>query len=408
MAAMPPAGHAASLLFRESAGYLDFIGAGTLPGWDHVGLEVDGWVWESHPGYDYPGAIFQGILPHFAWDPDEAQHVSVPFESGVQRHHTAGSFRWNSHSRTVSPTPPGGFAAAPIDPVLAANMEFEILLESGSGYPSVSNPFNFTSAQQKGAGGQFTCVGLIEYAAEAAGLNCGEGFVPNALEVVPLTPQLMHWAASNPAVGQLACVPQNIKRWLSGFFDPVDFVLTDPLGRRVGYSAATGHLAEIPEMLYTGDSAETESLVILQPLSGAYHIELTGLGDNATVDIRDGMGNSVFTFDGFLATGQTVASQFTLVTAPLAGDFQEDGDVDADDLAAWGAAFGLAGAASHAQGDADGDQDVDGADFLVWQQQFTAAAAGAVPEPHVFVLVLCAFAASPRTAARARRARTTP
>ena len=72
------------------------------------------------------------------------------------------------------------------------------------------------------------------------------------------------------------------------------------------------------------------------------------------------------------------------VANPLAADFDEDGDVDAGDLAAWKSGFGATSAAEHYQGDANGDGAVDGADLLVWQQQFAAAAAVAnvtVPEP---------------------------
>jgi hypothetical protein len=71
-----------------------------------------------------------------------------------------------------------------------------------------------------------------------------------------------------------------------------------------------------------------------------------------------------------------------------AGDFEQDGDVDAADLAAWSQNVGLVGIATHRQGDADGDADVDGDDFLVWQRQVGGAgpALGAVPEAGAGVL----------------------
>ncbi len=50
-------------------------------------------------------------------------------------------------------------------------------------------------------------------------------------------------------------------------------------------------------------------------------------------------------------------------------DFNEDGTVDASDLAAWSDGFGENGGATHGQGDANGDMTVDGADLLVWQQR---------------------------------------
>jgi hypothetical protein len=73
----------------------------------------------------------------------------------------------------------------------------------------------------------------------------------------------------------------------------------------------------------------------------------------------------------------------------LDADFDEDGSVDADDLAAWEGGFGSG--TTKAQGDADADSDVDGADFLAWQRQFGSAppasvAAGAIPEPSALAL----------------------
>ena len=68
-------------------------------------------------------------------------------------------------------------------------------------------------------------------------------------------------------------------------------------------------------------------------------------------------------------------------------DFDNDGDVDATDLATLKTAFGTTAA-----GDADGDGDTDGGDLLLWQQQLggaplVAALNTAVPEPAMGVLV---------------------
>jgi hypothetical protein len=72
-------------------------------------------------------------------------------------------------------------------------------------------------------------------------------------------------------------------------------------------------------------------------------------------------------------------------------DFQEDHDVDNNDLAQWRANFGLATGATHTQGNADFDGDVDGHDFLTWQQQrgsgpLAASNADVVPEPGALLL----------------------
>ncbi|WP_017307199.1 hypothetical protein [Spirulina subsalsa] len=42
--------------------------------------------------------------------------------------------------------------------------------------------------------------------------------------------------------------------WLQGSFDSVDFILTDPLGRQMGYSQEFGFFNEIPNVLYTGEN----------------------------------------------------------------------------------------------------------------------------------------------------------
>jgi hypothetical protein len=77
--------------------------------------------------------------------------------------------------------------------------------------------------------------------------------------------------------------------------------------------------------------------------------------------------------------------RLTRNAAPAPADFDEDGDVDADDLSRWKMGLGATSAATHMQGDADADLDVDGADFLIWQRQLASSSAtsvsSAVPEP---------------------------
>jgi hypothetical protein len=64
-------------------------------------------------------------------------------------------------------------------------------------------------------------------------------------------------------------------------------------------------------------------------------------------------------------------------------DFNQDGAVNAADLAAWSANFGRSAGATKAQGDSNADGRVNGIDFLKWQQQFgrSGGAFAAVPEP---------------------------
>ena len=80
-----------------------------------------------------------------------------------------------------------------------------------------------------------------------------------------------------------------------------------------------------------------------------------------------------------------------LALAFLAGDFDEDGDVDGEDFLAWQRGFGTASGATHMDGDADGDGDVDGEDFLAWQREFGSglgSGTSAVPEPAALLLAL--------------------
>ena len=89
--------------------------------------------------------------------------------------------------------------------------------------------------------------------------------------------------------------------------------------------------------------------------------------------------------------GVTVALE---VNSTLAADFDNDADVDVDDLAIWEDGLGTTGGAGRSAGDADDDFDVDGADFFIWQQQFGTGAGSpvttGVPEPNGFWLALAA------------------
>jgi len=68
----------------------------------------------------------------------------------------------------------------------------------------------------------------------------------------------------------------------------------------------------------------------------------------------------------------------------LASDFNTDTFVDEQDLQLWEQGFGDSRA-----GDADHNGDTDGADFLVWQRQFSPnGVANLVPEPTALTLML--------------------
>lgn len=71
------------------------------------------------------------------------------------------------------------------------------------------------------------------------------------------------------------------------------------------------------------------------------------------------------------------------------GDFNHDGHIDGNDLAAWTNSYG-----NDAAGDADGDGKSDGNDFLIWQRHrdpaATDATAAAIPEPNSLALAVLA------------------
>ena len=104
------------------------------------------------------------------------------------------------------------------------------------------------------------------------------------------------------------------------------------------------------------------------------------------------------------------------VSPAFTADFDEDGDVDGDDLDQWEGDFGV-----NALSDADDDGDSDGGDFLVWQRQVgfgpsaqssgsvpVVPAGGAVPEPAslrlyalMAIAILCCRSTSIRHSVRA-------
>jgi hypothetical protein len=142
-------------------------------------------------------------------------------------------------------------------------------------------------------------------------------------------------------------------------------------------------------------------------ISGVFRPKFTGvtptLGNkwtliDAAVDVTGTFNELDFSMAPSLPTGQTYRVtrsnqgdrkllQFSVETiSQFSSDFDEDGDVDADDLVQWQGDFGVNG-----DSDAEGDGDSDGADFLAWQQQLgsgvmAATAGAAAPEPCTAVL----------------------
>jgi len=128
-------------------------------------------------------------------------------------------------------------------------------------------------------------------------------------------------------------------------------------------------------------------------LDGGEFLTLAGLWDIAglaeltdlSFQFRD---LNLGTFDGVI--------EFASLSDVFTADFDQDGDVDSDDLAKWEGDYDLNG-----DSDANGDGVSNGLDFLAWQSQFGSgigannSAASTIPEPTsqlLLLLLLCVAA----------------
>jgi hypothetical protein len=286
-----------------------------IPGFDHVGLNVGERVYESHPGY---GA---GTYT----DATGTESVNVRFVGGVQQQHSKGTFLNDAEIGASSPVE--ATDEIPIFYGIAEKMATFIEAQEGKPFLSISksglvavheNPFDLaalSSSQQKGGTGSYTNVGLLERAAEQAGANGGQGFIPDVLEendLVPLlSPALLHYALTHTA--QMEAVLQN-GSFLSGFFDPVDFILTDPEGRRIGHTGALGTLNEIPDAYYSGDGG-IEMFFLPEVVAGDYTLELFSLGFEYFAGIG-GQSGTIFSDRRFIEKGTTFLTTFRAVPIP--------------------------------------------------------------------------------------------
>jgi hypothetical protein len=113
---------------------------------------------------------------------------------------------------------------------------------------------------------------------------------------------------------------------------------------------------------------------------------LDGMPQEAAMDpdILPGTRKGLTTLD--LAFLRDIGWQTITPTIPNPPDYNGDGDVDGEDLAAWERWFGVNGNA-----DANGDGDTDGRDYLVWLRNYTGpnplSASQSVPEPTTAALL---------------------
>ncbi len=329
----------ASILFREKSGDNKDGTWGSkddeIPGFDHVAFHIDNLVYESHPGYS-PGI-------YLSMDGEESAFVSA--NNGVQAQHTKETFKHDS--RVLNSSPVIDFEEIPINMDLAKEMRGAInsQISIGAKFQSIAVGSleaiekTLSPSAQKGGDNSFTCVGLIEWAAEQAGRNGGQGFIRNSFEsfsypdlsVFPpvireaplLSPQLLIYAMK----GTLTI--DKIQQWFQGFFDPVDFIITDPLGRRLGFTEALGEINEIPGAFFSGNG-NLEQFFIPNPIAGSYAIDLVGVGKQVAGAIA-----SSFQAEGintFLSSGEKSSISFDIELIPgTPGDVNKDGVINEED-----------------------------------------------------------------------------
>ena len=364
----------AFLIFRETRpadkdGSWGFDADGA-PGFDHVGLNVDDLIYESHPGYP---AGFQTPpdygASHTYHSEDGLEQVNLVKYDGVQAQHTRATFIHNATLPGPTNSPVIAFEEVPINKILAEAMQAYIQTEQAAqGRFQVVDFGNFRETlspdAQKGGKGTFTGVGLIERAAQEVGHHSGQGFIPNRLETISnfplLSPQLLNYTV------KFASNVTNINQWFQGGFDPVDFMITDPLSRKLGYTAAQGEINEIPKAFYSGDG-NYEQFLIPNPVPGPYQIELIGL--NAQVEGAFGSRLHSQTVNTFLNQGETAAVTTEVwIQAGSPGDLNYDLCINDQDVTALSAMLNTFTNGPNHPGDIDSDGVIDALDLALLNQ----------------------------------------
>jgi hypothetical protein len=100
--------------------------------------------------------------------------------------------------------------------------------------------------------------------------------------------------------------------------DPVESILTDADGNRLGYSQVTGVLTEIPNSFYLGGADGIG--FIFGPVATPLKLDLNGLGEDYFVEVNDSEGgpDSSFTASGYLGAGEHASFDELLVPSTVA------------------------------------------------------------------------------------------
>ncbi|MCO5242955.1 MAG: immune inhibitor A [Anaerolineae bacterium] len=145
----------------------------------------------------------------------------------------------------------------------------------------------------------------------------------------------------------------DVTQWYQGIFDPVDFLIVDPLGRKLGYSAESGEINEIPGAFYSGNGV-MEQFLIPNPVAGTYKVNFVGIGEQ----VYGAMASSENSVGINMALAPT---ETTTVTFPVAvqsgspGDLDRDGCVDENDRVELEALLNTFSNDPNHPGDIDGD-----------------------------------------------------
>jgi hypothetical protein len=184
-------------------------------------------------------------------------------------------------------------------------------------------------------------------------------------------------------------------------FAPVPSIVT--LGASISFGVTISNIADVVA-IHGADELDYTLSVSGDLFGGATGMDLPLGGgnthqvalDTSTVGMKTGVITVSSSSQGAANALQTFPISFDVVAGFLAADFDENGFVDAADLATWRMNFSAADGVTKSMGDANLDGVVDGADFLAWQRQFDTAgaslASGSVPEPGAAALLLLGMA----------------
>jgi hypothetical protein len=305
----PPFEPEASILFREKDGIDSWFKPSTnditrnfeVPGIDHVAFNYAGHVYESQlsvPPGDYLDSRDTGNSNLVVRIDTEAR--------GVIQKHTVGTFRHNSTTSTPNAT---DLFEVPIANDVGQALRDKIATVVGSPYVDTESLLGRTEfvrnpRYHKGSSGGFSCVGLIEWAAEQIGdqfpneplLHGSQGFVPDQWESIRANIRIPIGGGFGVPIGEVSIIntlsPNLLYHLLESrgrftntlapvfqaVFDPVDFMITDPMGRRLGFTPQLGFINEIPGAFYNGDG-DLEEVFIYDAVNGNYTVELFGKGE---------------------------------------------------------------------------------------------------------------------------------